>query len=83
MLFQTHELSEHSTLLGLVLSPIQKQVLQNRIAELAASILSAEATCTDPKYFEKLNFTKGQMAELTSMITGSDLAESELNTAKE
>lgn len=83
MLFGKHQLSEHDNIQGMVLSPLQKQVIENRIAVLAMEIVNAEATLTDQKYFEKLNFTKGQMAELASMIASSDEIEQSLNTAKE
>lgn len=82
-MFKLHALTEHDMYQGSVLSPLQRQVIENRIMELGASILNAEATSEDPKYFEKLNFTKGQMAELTSWLESSKIIEQQLNTAKE
>lgn len=83
MLFNTVELSVQDQLSGMILSALQKQVLQNRRAELASQIVMAKASQSDLEYFEKLNFQKGQLQEITNMLTASDEAEAQFNSAQQ
>lgn len=78
MLFKTHPLSEQSTLEGMILTDLQVQVLENRMAELATEIVNASATETDRQYFEKLNFQKGQLREIQNMLVSSEQASAQL-----
>lgn len=78
MLFKTHPLSEQSTLEGMLLTDLQVQVLENRMAELATEIVNASATETDRQYFEKLNFQKGQLREIQNMLVSSEQASAQL-----
>lgn len=78
MLFKTHDLSEQTILQGLVLTDLQIQVLENRMAELATEIVNAAATETDRQYFEKLNFQKGQLREIQNMLASSEQASAQL-----
>lgn len=81
MLFNTVELSVRDQLDGMILTDIQKQVLQNRRAELAQQIVMAKASRSDLDYFDKLNFQKGQIEEITNMLTASDQAQEALNNS--
>lgn len=80
MLFTTHELSENDQVLGHILSPPQKLVIQNRMAELATELVNTAHSKADETYFEKINFNKGQIAELQSLLANSETAEQYLNT---
>jgi EcoRII C terminal. len=75
MVFTTYNLSEADRLQGSILTTLQSQVIQNRIAQLAEEIVLVSASATDEKYFEKLNFQKGQIAELRAMLDASEQAE--------
>lgn len=78
MNFRTHDLSEEQILQGMVLSPSQVQVLENRLAQIATDILTYPASSTDATYFERLNFARGQMQEVQSMLNTSEEAKQQL-----
>ena len=72
MTFSTVQLSEDELRSGVILSALQKVVIQNRIYELSNEALAVMHTSADPTYFEKINFLKGQIAELKAMLANSD-----------
>lgn len=82
-MFLPHKLTSDEQLSGLILSTLQKCVLENRLAELSYQIANYPAKRSDPDYFDKLNLQKGQLAEVRIMLETSAQAEESLNTAKE
>lgn len=79
-----HVLTEYEVIQGMILTSMQKQVLENRIAELSEQIVAAPASRDNANdYFDKLNFQKGQIWEIKEMLRSSELAEQTTNTAQE
>jgi len=77
--FQTFPLSGTNLLQGQIFSELQKQVIQNEIAQIAEQIISLNFDPTNPhKFVQDDSFLKGQIQVLQYLLTRSEEAKETL-----
>lgn len=78
--FQSWNLSPEEFLQGGLLTALQRQVIQNQIASVAAQKINLPFTPTDPlSYAQAEAHLRGQLDALSYLLTLSDEAENQLS----
>lgn len=74
--FTSYELTEKEQLEGMILSSLQKQVLQNERAQIAEEKLNLDFNPAEPDSFIQADaFKKGQLAVIAWQLASSEAAE--------